>query len=363
VLSALFGESFALTLLEWQKQYGRQNLPWQNTGDAYKVWLSEVMLQQTQVVTVLGYYSKFLEAFPTVADLAAASEESVMQLWAGLGYYIRARNLHQCAQQVVNRFGGHFPSDVLDLESLPGIGRSTAGAIASLAYGVSAPILDGNVKRVFCRYYGIEGYPELSSIKKKLWILAEGNVPVKQAGLYNQALMDLGATCCTPRKPNCIGCPLKKNCFTLSQEMWSQLPSPKPKKIRSEFYYISLIVQCEQTHDLLLQLLSNKGVWQGLWMPPISQCSNQITLEEVAGIVNDWVKNYGLAEHEEALLKQVTTLNEQPWLVHQLTHRKMHFKMLALLVQSTSLTFYKMTEKPVPKIVHKMMAQLSVSRF
>ena len=155
----LRGEVFARTLLEWQAKAGRHTLPWQNTGDPYKVWLSEVMLQQTQVATVLAYFERFLQAFPTVRDLAAAPSEQVMGLWAGLGYYSRARNLHACAKAVVQHFGGEFPRAVKDLASLPGIGESTAGAVASLAYGERAAILDGNVKRVFCRYYGIEGYP------------------------------------------------------------------------------------------------------------------------------------------------------------------------------------------------------------
>jgi A/G-specific adenine glycosylase len=168
----LEGEVFARTLIDWQRKAGRQHLPWQFTGDAYKVWLSEVMLQQTQVSTVLAYYARFVAAFPSVGHLARADEAEVMRLWAGLGYYSRARNLHACAKQVVDRFEGVFPHDPQVLESLPGIGRSTAGAIVSLAYGVGAPIMDGNVKRVFCRYYGIEGYSEQALVKRRLWRLA-----------------------------------------------------------------------------------------------------------------------------------------------------------------------------------------------
>ena len=204
----LRGGAFASLLLAWQKRHGRQHLPWQNTGSAYCVWLSEVMLQQTQVSTVIGYYTRFLNVFPTVADLATAPQEAVMTLWAGLGYYSRARNLHACAQQVLAHFGGEFPRDVALLESLPGIGRSTAGAIASLGYGVQAPILDGNVKRVFCRYYGVDGYPEKSVVRKELWAIADQNVPAQDPGRYNQALMDLGATLCLPKNPHCSQCPL-----------------------------------------------------------------------------------------------------------------------------------------------------------
>ncbi|MEK9815623.1 MAG: A/G-specific adenine glycosylase [Limnobacter sp.] len=262
-MNPMKGKPFGEVLVRWQKQHGRQTLPWQHTGDAYKVWLSEVMLQQTQVTTVLGYYSRFLQAYPTVSDLAAAPEQDVMQLWAGLGYYTRARNLHACAKQVVTRFGGQFPRTVSELESLPGIGQSTAGAIASLAYGVQAPILDGNVKRVFCRYYGIEGYPEQTTIKKTLWGIADANVPAQQPGVYNQALMDLGATCCVPRNPACSACPLMESCVALRKGMVNLLPTPKPKKVRPELHFLSLVVDDEEG-GVLLELQTDKGVWQGL---------------------------------------------------------------------------------------------------
>lgn len=352
-LTLLRGQPFANVLVRWQRQYGRQTLPWQHTGDAYKVWLSEVMLQQTQVATVLAYYAKFLQAYPTVADLAAAPEQDVMQLWAGLGYYTRARNLHACAKQVVARFGGQFPRTVAELESLPGIGESTAGAIASLAYDVQAPILDGNVKRVFCRYYGVEGYPEQSAIKKNLWRIAAGNVPVAQPGVYNQALMDLGATCCVPRNPNCAACPLMNSCEALRKGMVGLLPTPKPKKARPELFFISLLVEDEQG-GVLLELQTEKGVWQSLWMVPSVSCESEPSVQEVQHWLNERLGQFALMEFKAQLVQQSKALAQQNWLVHELTHRKMHFKVLHVKVHGKWPQCHTPNEKPVPKIVHKL---------
>lgn len=358
-MNPLQGEIFARMLVNWQKQHGRQTLPWQHTGDAYKVWLSEVMLQQTQVATVLAYYARFLQAYPTVFDLAAAPEQDVMQLWAGLGYYTRARNLHACAKQVVARFGGQFPRTVLELESLPGIGQSTAGAIASLAYGVQAPILDGNVKRVFCRYYGIEGYPETTAIKKSLWGIADANVPKERPGVYNQALMDLGATCCMPRNPVCSACPLMHTCVALRKGMVGLLPTPKPKKARPELYFVSLLV--EDPHGaVLLEPQTDKGVWQGLWTLPFAACSSQADLVDLTRIATAWVEQYGLHALRTEIEQQLPGLREQPWLVHELTHRKMLFKVLHVKVPGARQGCYAVGDKPVPKIVHKLLDQVCV---
>lgn len=350
----LTGDPFAQVLVRWQQQHGRQTLPWQHTGDAYKVWLSEVMLQQTQVATVLAYYARFLQAFPTVVDLAVAPEQAVMQLWAGLGYYTRARNLHACAKQVVARFGGQFPRTVAELESLPGIGQSTAGAIASLAYGAQAPILDGNVKRVFCRYYGVEGYPEQTAIKKNLWSVATENVPVTSPGVYNQALMDLGATCCTPRNPICSACPLIDSCVALRKGMVGLLPTPKPKKARPELYFISLLVEDERG-ALRLELQTAKGVWQGLWTPPFVACSAQPDLAELGYLTEQLIAGCGLQSQQQKAAEQLPRLLQQPWLVHELTHRKMHFKVLHLKLNGNCPQCCGVDEKPVPSIVRKLL--------
>ncbi|WP_370263806.1 A/G-specific adenine glycosylase [Limnobacter sp.] len=361
---SLQGDAFAQVLVRWQAAHGRQHLPWQHTGDAYKVWLSEVMLQQTQVSTVLAYYARFLSAFPTVHHLAAASEQDVMQLWAGLGYYSRARNLHACAKQVVERFGGQFPSTVAELESLPGIGRSTAGAIASLAYGVQAPILDGNVKRVFCRYYAVQGHPDQSQIQKALWVQAHSNVPADAPGQYNQALMDLGATLCTPKNPNCKQCPLMQSCQALRMGMVGQLPTPKPKKPRPNLYYLAVLLRAPGG-ALGLQLQTEKGVWHSLWTPPLLPCDSQVNEACLADLCGRWANTYALPTPLQlALRRQAGALQSQPWMVHELTHRKMHFKVVVLDVpeelkqglQKAGLELALLETKPVPKVVHKLLA-------
>src|SRR3954469_19510520 len=199
---------FSSRLVAWQRKHGRHDLPWQNTRDAYRIWLSEIMLQQTQVSTVIPYYAKFLARFPDVAALAAASSDDVMALWAGLGYYTRARNLHRCAQVVVQQYGGAFPASVDELAELPGIGRSTAAAIASFAFGARATILDGNVKRVLARVFGIEGFPGAKKVENAMWTLAESLLPdaanKDEVTAYTQGLMDLGATLCVRGKPDCL---------------------------------------------------------------------------------------------------------------------------------------------------------------
>ncbi|HEX4919064.1 MAG TPA: A/G-specific adenine glycosylase [Limnobacter sp.] len=356
----LTGEAFAHALVTWQAKHGRQHLPWQHTGDAYKVWLSEVMLQQTQVSTVLGYYARFLEAFPSVADLAAAPEETVMHLWAGLGYYSRARNLHACAKQVVERFGGQFPRTVCELSSLPGIGRSTAGAIASLAHGLQAPILDGNVKRVFCRYYAVDGNPEQSAVQKQLWQIASINVPVERAGQYNQALMDLGATCCTPKKPNCKVCPLMQTCEALRKGMVDLLPAPKPKKPRPNVYFLALLLRTPEG-GLGMRMQTGKGVWFKLWTPPLMTCEPVLDMLTLQAQCDAWAEELGLPLAVLRQMKgQCAELLEQPWLIHELTHRKMHFRVLALEVPAQEgiqgLFMGLPGDRPIPKVVHKLLA-------
>jgi A/G-specific adenine glycosylase len=253
-------------VVAWQKQHGRHDLPWQNTTDAYRVWLSEVMLQQTQVATVIGYYQRFLVKFPTVNALALAPIDEVLALWSGLGYYSRARNLHQCAQEVVARFEGSFPQAQIDLMTLPGIGRSTAAAIAAFAFGQSAAILDGNVKRVFCRVFGVEGYPGRSDIDKQLWAIAEREKPVGGVEAYTQGLMDLGATLCQRTKPRCNDCPLSARCVAFEKNLQVQLPTRKPKKLTpTKFASFFLIIK---GNAVLLERRPPVGIWGGLWCLP-----------------------------------------------------------------------------------------------
>ncbi|MCQ8897433.1 A/G-specific adenine glycosylase [Limnobacter humi] len=349
----LQAKAFADAVTAWQKREGRQHLPWQYTGDAYKVWLSEIMLQQTQVSTVLNYYARFLDAFPTVADLAAAPSEAVMTLWAGLGYYSRARNLHACAKAVVAQFGGQFPRDVEALASLPGIGRSTAGAVASLAHGVQAPILDGNVKRVFCRYYGIEGDPMSTPVVKRLWEIAQHNVPAVEPGRYNQALMDLGATRCTPRNARCGQCPLMSTCVALRQGRVEQLPSPKLKKPRPELHFVAIWL-VDARGCVWLQQQTERGLWKDLWMPPCIPVPVNSDSGSWYELVRALVQSTGLQVNADALRTALNSAAAQPWLVHELTHRKMHFKTV-LLRHDGVLDLCKAADAlPLPKVVHKL---------
>jgi A/G-specific adenine glycosylase len=257
---------FAERLINWQRQHGRKGLPWQETTDPYRVWLSEIMLQQTQVATVIPYYQRFLERFPTLTDLAAAPVDDVMPLWSGLGYYARARNLHKCAQAVVAQYGGEFPRDAKLIAELPGIGRSTANAIASFCFGAQTPILDGNVKRVFARCFGIEGFPGTLKVEREMWALAEQLMPSKDTGTYTQAQMDLGATLCTRGKPLCGRCPLAGMCVAKRDDRIAELPTPRPKKAVPERESIFLVMQSEQ--GILLEQRPPSGIWGGLLCLP-----------------------------------------------------------------------------------------------
>ena len=260
--------SFATRLVTWQRVHGRNHLPWQNTRDAYRIWLSEIMLQQTQVATVLPYFARFLERFPDLTSLAEAPEDDVLAHWAGLGYYSRARNLHRAAQQVVAQHAGRFPADVNLLAELPGIGRSTAAAIAAFAYDVIAPILDGNVKRVLARHAGVEGFPGVSAVGKKLWLEAESRLPTSPQDMvaYTQGLMDLGATICTRSEPTCLLCPVAKDCAARNSGRTSDIPAARPSKVvphRSQRYL--LLTNADQ---ILLVKRPAPGIWGGLWCLP-----------------------------------------------------------------------------------------------
>jgi A/G-specific adenine glycosylase len=257
---------FAERLIRWQARDGRNDLPWQNTRDAYRIWLSEVMLQQTQVVTVIPYYQRFLERFPNVRALAGASIDEVLPLWAGLGYYRRAHHLHAAAKAVVRSHGGVFPTEASVLETLPGIGRSTAAAIAAFSAGERGAILDGNVKRVLARHGGIEGYPGDASVAAQLWAHAEGLLPVQSIERYTQALMDLGATVCTRSRPKCLLCPVMDDCTGRLQKRIDTLPAAKPRKALPHRELQLLVVEVGGT--ILFERRPPTGIWSGLWSLP-----------------------------------------------------------------------------------------------
>jgi len=248
--------SFAEKLVAWQRRGGRHDLPWQGTRDPYRIWLSEVMLQQTQVAAAIPYYERFLSRFPAVGDLAAASQEEVLALWSGLGYYARGRNLHAAAQEVVRR--GAFPSTPEDIEKLPGIGRSTAAAIAVFAFGKREAILDGNAKRVLARYFAV-------SEEKELWKLSERLVPARGVRAYTQALMDLGATVCT-RRPDCARCPVRRDCIARRDDRVHELPAPRPKKLLPLRRAHWMVFRFDD--QVLLERRPSPGIWGGLWCFP-----------------------------------------------------------------------------------------------
>jgi A/G-specific adenine glycosylase len=258
--------AIAERLLPWFDLHGRKHLPWQQDVDGYRVWLSEIMLQQTQVATVVGYFERFVASFPDANALADAELDAVLQHWAGLGYYARARNLHRAAIQVRDQHDGRFPDQLDDLLALPGVGRSTAGAILSLAFGQRAPILDGNVKRVLARLYRVEGWPGRSATLKQLWQLADEQTPTGRCGAYNQAMMDLGATLCRRANPDCAVCPLTDICQARSHGDQADFPRSKPKKPRP--LKKTWMILCRAGDSVLMQRRPPVGIWGGLYSLP-----------------------------------------------------------------------------------------------
>ena len=264
--------NFSQILIDWQRQHGRHDLPWQG-GDAYAVWVSEIMLQQTQVVTVIPYFQRFMASFPTVSSLAAASEEQVLAHWSGLGYYARGRNLHRAARLIVENYHGEFPQQFAQLLALPGIGRSTAAAICALAYHQRHAILDGNVKRLLARHGAIAGWTGDKKIEAQLWQLAEQLLPADDEvksrsaiAIYTQALMDMGATICTRSQPKCGDCPVAKSCLALATQTVKQLPTPRPRKTIPERSAVLLLLMVGD--EILLEKRPPIGIWGGLWSFP-----------------------------------------------------------------------------------------------
>jgi A/G-specific adenine glycosylase len=258
---------FSNRVLTWYARFGRKDLPWQREPTPYRVWVSEIMLQQTQVATVIPFYNRFMERFPTVQALARASQDQVLHHWSGLGYYARARNLHVAAQQIVARHDGIFPETFEAVLALPGVGRSTAGAILSLACGQRHPILDGNAKRVLARFYALEGWPGQADVLKNLWSLAEDCTPAAQGAAYTQAIMDLGATVCTRGHPACAQCPLVADCRARQSGRQTRYPAPRPKKplpVRA----VTMLLLCNERDEILLEKRPPAGIWGGLWSFP-----------------------------------------------------------------------------------------------
>nr|WP_208296837.1 A/G-specific adenine glycosylase [Massilia sp. CCM 8734] len=346
--------SFSAAVINWQKLHGRHALPWQNTRDAYRIWLSEIMLQQTQVAAVLAYYARFLERFPTLHDLAAAPSEDVMAQWSGLGYYTRARNLHACAKRVVDEYGGVFPSEPALLADLPGIGRSTAAAISAFSSGTRAAILDGNVKRVFARVFGIDEFPGVKTVEDGLWRRAQALLPLDGIEAYTQGLMDLGATLCTRGKPDCARCPLQDRCVAYATGRTAELPVRKPKKTIPEKQAALMVVI--EGGQVLLEQRAPSGIWGGLMsLPEVDGHAVRGTLSVDA--VAPAASGFGDVEEIHTLLP----------LVHVFTHYRLHIAPFQVtLAQRAPLAapylwwdLARIDSAPLPAPVKKLLLDLS----
>ena len=351
-VAPLADPTFSATVIGWQKQHGRHALPWQNTRDAYRIWLSEIMLQQTQVAAVIPYYQRFLLRFPDVNTLAAAPSEEVMAHWSGLGYYTRARNLHRCAQRIVAEYGGVFPADPALLADLPGIGRSTAAAISAFSYGTLAAILDGNVKRVFARVFGVEGYPGEKKIENALWERAVALLPPQQVESYTQGLMDLGATLCTRSRPACTRCPLAPRCVALATGRIAELPVRKPKKVIPEKQTSMLVII--DRGQVLLEQRPDHGIWGGLLsLPEAALLPDQLD-DDIArsvasfGVLATWNRllplTHGFTHFKLHIAPYKITLSRRLDLAGQRQHVWVHTDQLALA--------------PLPAPVKKMLLTL-----
>lgn len=296
--------AFSERIITWQRRYGRHDLPWQG-ADPYRVWLSEVMLQQTQVATVVPYYLRFIEQFPNISSLAAAQEDAVLARWSGLGYYTRARNLHRAARMMHAQYGGEFPMDFESILALPGVGRSTAAAVCALAMHQRRAILDGNVKRVLARHRGIEGYPGKKAVELQMWNYAEAMLPDQDVAIYTQGLMDLGASVCTRTKPHCTKCPVRQDCEAFLSHRVAQLPTPRPRKEIPQRSATFLIVQ--DNVEILLEKRPASGIWGGLWCFPV--------LEEGADALASCKQRFGVEAEAMYTLSSFT---------HVFTHFRLH---------------------------------------
>lgn len=320
---------FSDKLLLWHAQHGRRGLPWQNEKDPYKVWISEIMLQQTQVSTVKDRYLQFVNTFPNVGDLAKASSDEVMGLWAGLGYYTRARNLHACAKVIHQQYQGKFPQDIMSLSQLPGIGRSTAAAIAAFCFQQKNSILDANVKRFIGRLYAVEDDLKKTAITEYLWKIAQDLLPEDASNMpvYTQALMDFGATVCTPRKPQCSGCDFKKECLANQQDKVEHIPKRVKKASSKEVRSVMLSIFVN--NQVLLQLRPPSGIWGGLWSFPESSWDTNLVIQDLQMQTLEEFHDLPLSVLRKALPTAKLLASRK----HVFTHRTLYFQIVILKVK------------------------------
>lgn len=320
-------DSFAKKLLAWFDAHGRKQLPWQNPRSAYCVWVSEIMLQQTQVTTVIDYFNKFIIRFPDIATLAQASLDEVLLYWAGLGYYSRAKNLHRCAQIIHQTHNGQFPADVSLLKTLPGIGPSTAGAVVAQAFDQFAVILDGNVKRVLSRYHAIAGDINHRDTVHTLWHYATQHTPHKRLTAYTQAIMDLGALICTRSKPKCTQCPLAKSCVALQTNRVQDFPQKKPSRSLPKRTAIFLLL-LNQSQEILMEQQAESGIWANLWSLPSATSIKELTIQ-----------------FSTKLLAKKKIL---PTILHRFTHFQLALKPVLIKLRAANSVLVKSNQRWVP---------------
>jgi A/G-specific adenine glycosylase len=351
--SALDSKKFSPAVLEWYDCHGRKDLPWQQQITPYRVWISEIMLQQTQVNTVISYFHRFMQRFPDVKTLAQANMDDVLHLWSGLGYYARARNLYKTAVVILQKYNGEFPDNLEALANLPGIGLSTAGAILSLSMNISAAILDGNVKRVLARVCAIDEWPGQLKIIRQLWEIAISLTPQERVANYNQAMMDLGAMICTRSQPKCSACPLMFCCQAYQQKNVSAYPVAKPKKSLPKRQAYFLILQ-NHANEILLIKRPAVGIWGGLWSLP--ECS-------APQMLNDWSK--------QNLACQLSDIEVMPDVQHVFSHFQLTLvpikakvkKQLPLIMESAEQVWYKKGKQQtigLPAPIQKILEEVSV---
>jgi A/G-specific adenine glycosylase len=344
--------SFSTRVVRWQRDHGRNDLPWQRTREAYRVWLSEIMLQQTQVSTVIPYYERFLARFPDVRSLAASPLDDVLALWSGLGYYARARNLHRAAQHVVERYSGEFPRGFEEIATLPGVGRSTAAAIAAFSSGEARAILDGNVKRVIARHAGVDGDPSTSAVLARLWQEAEARMPAADVEDYTQGMMDLGAGICAPRKPACLVCPVAEDCLARIQSRTHELPGRRARK-PSPRRQVGMLVVLSRS-EVLLEKRPMSGIWGGLWSLP----EFAIDGEACTSLERDW----GLCARDATPLPRFEhafthfTLEVAPWKLEIEGNREAAFERPA-----TWLPLQDLGGAALPSPIRKLLRSISAA--
>jgi A/G-specific adenine glycosylase len=332
---------FSNTLINWYLQ-NKRNLPWRNTKNPYNIWLSEIILQQTRVAQGLPYYLNFVKAFPTVHDLASASEEQVLKIWQGLGYYSRARNLHTTAKFISNELSGVFPNNYKDLLKLKGVGEYTAAAIASISFNENIAVVDGNVFRVLARYFGIESDIAKPKTKKEFQELANSFLPIGKAAVFNQALMEFGAIQCKPKNPDCSNCKLNSSCFALQKNKTNDLPV-KSKQIKIKKRFLNFIILKDSQNNFTIEKRTEDGIWKNLYQFPLFEIEKKTAL---TNIVKQLKSNYSTS--------QIKVFNEKP-IIHKLSHQHLHIHFFEVKIKKTitnSLSLEELLKKPFPIVLH-----------